>query len=139
MKRILPSIVQMQDFFGSVRRSLVFRPSSDDDNQENQPPFPGVLADKITSCIRKSKIFIKPSFSPPPPANTVDMAPPISWRKGQLIGRGAFGTVYMGMNLDSGELLAVKQVLIAANFASKEKTQVHKQSISSSFPSFNFH
>ncbi|KAL9855809.1 putative mitogen-activated protein kinase kinase kinase ANP1 STE-STE11 family [Arabidopsis thaliana] len=119
----------MQDFFGSVRRSLVFRPSSDDDNQENQPPFPGVLADKITSCIRKSKIFIKPSFSPPPPANTVDMAPPISWRKGQLIGRGAFGTVYMGMNLDSGELLAVKQVLIAANFASKEKTQAHIQEL----------
>ncbi|GKV19557.1 hypothetical protein SLEP1_g29798 [Rubroshorea leprosula] len=31
----------------------------------------------------------------------------------------------MGMNLDSGELLAVKQVLIAANSASKEKTQAH--------------
>ncbi|TKY52223.1 Mitogen-activated protein kinase kinase kinase NPK1 [Spatholobus suberectus] len=31
----------------------------------------------------------------------------------------------MGMNLDSGELLAVKQVLIAASSASKEKAQVH--------------
>ncbi|KAM1051883.1 hypothetical protein ACFX2A_034149 [Malus domestica] len=31
----------------------------------------------------------------------------------------------MGMNLDSGELLAVKQVLIAANSASKEKAQAH--------------
>ncbi|XP_019094884.1 PREDICTED: mitogen-activated protein kinase kinase kinase ANP1 [Camelina sativa] len=57
------------------------------------------------------------------------MAPPILWRKGQLIGRGAFGTVYMGMNLDSGELLAVKQVLIAANCASKEKTQAHIQEL----------
>lgn len=39
------------------------------------------------------------------------MAPPtIRWRKGELIGCGAFGRVYMGMNLDSGELLAVKQV-----------------------------
>ncbi|KAI3746704.1 hypothetical protein L6452_09143 [Arctium lappa] len=27
-----------------------------------------------------------------------------------MIGCGAFGRVYMGMNLDSGELLAVKQV-----------------------------
>jgi serine/threonine protein kinase len=35
---------------------------------------------------------------------------PIRWRKGQLIGSGAFGQVYLGMNLDSGELLAVKQV-----------------------------
>ena len=105
-----PQIDQMQDFFGSVRRSLVFRPPGDEDNQENQPPFPGALADKITSCIRKSRALIKPSSSPPPPT-AADTPPPISWRKGQLIGRGAFGTVYMGMNLDSGELLAVKQVL----------------------------
>ncbi|KAJ0237724.1 Mitogen-activated protein kinase kinase kinase 2 [Hirschfeldia incana] len=120
----------MQDFFGSVRRSLVFRPpgGDEDNNQENQPPFPGLLADKITSCIRKSRALIKPSSSPPPPT-TVDTPPPISWRKGQLIGRGAFGTVYMGMNLDSGELLAVKQVLIASNYASKEKTQAHIQEL----------
>ncbi|CAE6075202.1 unnamed protein product [Arabidopsis arenosa] len=118
LKRMIPAMLsafvpvhkRKKSYASSVRRSLVFRPTSDDDNQENQPPLPGLLADKITSCIRKSKIFIKPS-SPPPPAITVDMAPPISWRKGQLIGRGAFGTVYMGMNLDSGELLAVKQVL----------------------------
>ncbi|CAA7053275.1 unnamed protein product [Microthlaspi erraticum] len=118
----------MQDFFGSVRRSLVFRGTADEDYQENQPPFPGVLADKINSCIRKSRALIRPSSSPPP-TTTVEMAPPISWRKGQLIGRGAFGTVYMGMNLDSGELLAVKQVLIAANCASKEKTQSHIQEL----------
>ena len=38
------------------------------------------------------------------------MPPPIQYRKGELIGCGAFGHVYMGINLDSGELLAVKQV-----------------------------
>lgn len=100
----------MQDLFGSVRRSLVFRAAADDENQENHPPFPSLLADKITSCIRKSRVFVKPYSPPPPPNTTVQMKPPIRWRKGQLIGRGAFGTVYMGMNLDSGELLAVKQV-----------------------------
>ncbi|KAM0008654.1 putative cellulase [Helianthus debilis subsp. tardiflorus] len=31
--------------------------------------------------------------------------------------------VYLGMNLNSGELLAVKKVSIVANSASKEKTQ----------------
>ncbi|KAL1188123.1 Mitogen-activated protein kinase kinase kinase 2 [Cardamine amara subsp. amara] len=120
----------MQDLFGSVRRSLAFRTNADDENQENNPPFPSLLADKITSCIRKSMVFTKPQ-SPPPPSNssTIQLKPPIRWRKGQLIGRGAFGTVYMGMNLDSGELLAVKQVLIGSNCASKEKTQAHIQEL----------
>lgn len=57
-----------------------------------------------------------------PPQDTLE---PIRWAKGQLIGAGAFGRVYMGMNLDSGELLAVKQVLLATNNTSKEKIQEH--------------
>ncbi|KAL7210228.1 hypothetical protein ACSBR1_031735 [Camellia fascicularis] len=54
-----------------------------------------------------------------------DDAPLIRWRKGELIGCGAFGRVYMGLNIDSGALLAIKQVSIATNSASKEKTQAH--------------
>ena len=34
----------------------------------------------------------------------------VRWSCGELIGAGAFGRVYMGMNLESGELMAVKQV-----------------------------
>ncbi|PKU67509.1 Mitogen-activated protein kinase kinase kinase NPK1 [Dendrobium catenatum] len=36
------------------------------------------------------------------PRETNDDASPIRWRKGELIRCGAFGHVYMGMNLDSG-------------------------------------
>ncbi|KAM1749625.1 hypothetical protein PS2_010408 [Malus domestica] len=110
----------MQDIFGSVRRSLVFRTASDNEDSPG-----GTLVDKINSCIRKSRVFSKPSPPLPSPAMAKENAPPIRWRKGELIGCGAFGRVYMGMNLDSGELLAVKQVLIAANGASKEKAQAH--------------
>ncbi|KEH43905.1 MAP kinase kinase kinase [Medicago truncatula] len=101
----------MQDFFGSIRRSIVFStpPSADDAR------FSG-FANKIGSAIRKSRIgSLK---SPPPP-------PPIRWRKGELIGSGAFGRVYMGMNLDSGELIAVKQVLIEPGIAFKENTKAN--------------
>ncbi|KAL6201835.1 hypothetical protein ACLB2K_025547 [Fragaria x ananassa] len=38
-----------------------------------------------------------------------DEAASIKWRKGDLIGSGAFGRVYMAMNTESGELIAVKE------------------------------
>ncbi|KAL0393145.1 UNVERIFIED_CONTAM: Mitogen-activated protein kinase kinase kinase NPK1 [Sesamum radiatum] len=164
----------MQDFIGSVRRSLVFKPSGE------EPARFGGFVEKIGSSIRKSRIglFAKPPVHALPPIVTpqrnpvkaarmmedepplppmeeadvgeeacvvadrndvmpatkagreeeakkkreVSLPPPIRWRKGELIGCGAFGRVYMGMNLDSGELLAVKEVAISANSASK-KTQ----------------
>lgn len=34
----------------------------------------------------------------------------IRWQRGEVLGQGAFGKVYMGMNLDTGELMAVKHV-----------------------------
>ncbi|KAK9054791.1 hypothetical protein SSX86_025870 [Deinandra increscens subsp. villosa] len=113
----------MNDMFGSVRRSLVFR------SPDGGGGDPGTLADKINSCIRKSRVFSRASVLLPSPPKVIkhndEQLPTIRWRRGELIGCGAFGQVYMGMNLDSGELLAVKQVSIAANSASKEKTQVH--------------
>ncbi len=35
---------------------------------------------------------------------------PIRWQRGEVIGQGAYGTVYLGLNLDTGELMAVKQL-----------------------------
>ncbi|KAM0936483.1 putative mitogen-activated protein kinase kinase kinase STE-STE11 family [Dioscorea sansibarensis] len=107
----------MHDLFGSVRRSLVFRASTDGAG----------IGEKIGSCLRKSRVGfgLGSGLSPRLPAPvSEDEGPPIRWRMGELIGYGAFGQVYMGMNLDSGELLAVKQVLIGRNSA-KEKAQAH--------------
>ncbi|CAK9865980.1 unnamed protein product [Sphagnum jensenii] len=53
----------------------------------------------------------------------------IRWRKGELIGSGAYGCVYMGLNLDSGELIAVKQVCISVNNITKERAQAHIQEL----------
>lgn len=40
----------------------------------------------------------------------LDRQPTFKWMRGQLIGKGTFGRVYLGMNTTTGELLAVKQV-----------------------------
>lgn len=145
----------MHDLFGSVRRSLVFRPTSNGAGGAGDDDRFGGIVDKIGSSIRKSGIgFFSRSPSPlplpaphhsplkenlpptPPPrdgpptpptksATNKEDAPPFRWRKGELIGCGGFGRVYMGMNLDSGELLAVKQVCLPAKGASNAKTQAH--------------
>jgi mitogen-activated protein kinase kinase kinase len=43
-------------------------------------------------------------------AARVETQPTFKWMRGQLIGKGTFGRVYLGMNTTTGELLAVKQV-----------------------------
>ncbi|XP_008793818.2 mitogen-activated protein kinase kinase kinase NPK1-like [Phoenix dactylifera] len=124
----------MQEIFGSVRRSLVFRPNPNGDEAADGGGGVGGIAEKIGFCLRKSRVGLglglgflhkAPPLTPGSPIAAEDGAPPIRWRKGELIGCGAFGQVYMGMNLDSGELLAVKQVLIGKNNASREKAQAH--------------
>ncbi|CAG8604437.1 2432_t:CDS:2, partial [Scutellospora calospora] len=46
----------------------------------------------------------------------------IRWMKGDLIGMGSFGTVYLGLNSATGELMAVKQVeLPSGNSANEER------------------
>ncbi|XP_050240474.1 mitogen-activated protein kinase kinase kinase NPK1 isoform X2 [Quercus robur] len=118
----------MQGILGSVRQSLVFRTAGGSGGEDGGVGGSfGGFVEKIGSSIRKSRIglFSKSPVRALPPVPKSDDAQPIRWRRGELIGCGAFGRVYMGMNLDSGELLAVKQVSITTNSASKEKTQAH--------------
>jgi mitogen-activated protein kinase kinase kinase len=46
------------------------------------------------------------------------------WMKGQLIGKGTFGRVYLGMNMTTGELIAVKQVEVNAKAAGQDKEKI---------------
>ena len=43
------------------------------------------------------------------------------WMKGQLIGKGTFGRVYLGMNTTTGDLLAVKQVEVNPRGQERDK------------------
>eukprot|EP00752_Nemacystus_decipiens_P011842 g10504.t1 len=46
----------------------------------------------------------------PNPWQLGDEVDPMRWLRGDVIGEGAFGTVHMGLNLDTGELMAVKSI-----------------------------
>ncbi|KAL4885133.1 hypothetical protein BJY04DRAFT_205682 [Aspergillus karnatakaensis] len=44
--------------------------------------------------------------------------------RGQLIGKGTYGRVYLGMNADNGEVLAVKQVEINPRLVGQDKDKI---------------
>ncbi|KAI9724956.1 MAG: hypothetical protein M1812_000232 [Candelaria pacifica] len=46
------------------------------------------------------------------------------WFKGQLIGKGTYGRVYLGMNATTGEFLAVKQVEVSKKAAGQDKDRI---------------
>eukprot|EP01135_Chromosphaera_perkinsii_P001827 Nk52_evm6s211 gene=Nk52_evmTU6s211 len=48
---------------------------------------------------------------------------PVKWQRGHVLGRGAFGKVYMGLNEDTGEMIAIKQIPIANDDALDGLTQ----------------
>lgn len=60
------------------------------------------------------------SFEKPMP--TLKRPKRIKWKRGETIGRGAFGTVWMALNETNGELMAVKEVELL-NFTSKRNQQ----------------
>lgn len=48
-----------------------------------------------------------------------------AWVKGELIGKGTFGKVYLALNVTTGEMMAVKQVKVSrSGLASKQVTEV---------------
>lgn len=46
------------------------------------------------------------------------------WFKGQLIGKGTYGRVYLGMNATTGEFLAVKEVEVNSKAAGNDKARM---------------
>lgn len=48
------------------------------------------------------------------------------WFKGQLIGKGTYGRVYLGMNATTGEFLAVKEVEVNAKAAGGDKNKMQE-------------
>ena len=52
--------------------------------------------------------------------------PTFKWMRGQLIGKGTFGRVYLGMNTTTGELIAVKQVEVNPKAPNVEPSKIRE-------------
>ncbi|WPG97524.1 Hypothetical protein R9X50_00030100 [Acrodontium crateriforme] len=58
--------------------------------------------------------------------NAPERMPTFKWMRGQLIGKGTFGRVYLGMNTTTGELLAVKQVEVQAKGPNADPARIRE-------------
>jgi serine/threonine protein kinase len=55
-----------------------------------------------------------------PPILTISSAVSFKWIKGELIGRGTYGRVYLAYNITAAEFIAVKQVELPKTRSDKE-------------------
>lgn len=99
-----------------------------------EEPLQDVM-DKCGSVTPESCLKLQPSVSPKSIASRKKSnqeyeagyyAPPFEWKRGELIGEGSFGKVYMGLNNSTGELFAVKQIDIPWDRSGKKKQFVLK-------------
>ncbi len=57
-------------------------------------------------------------------ATPAGQSAPLRWQRGELLGTGAFGRVFLGLNEDTGELLAVKEVALSGSTMEKAAEQL---------------
>ncbi|KAJ7592704.1 kinase-like domain-containing protein [Mycena floridula] len=63
-------------------------------------------------------------LSPSPPPESLSGGPTIfKWVRGELIGRGTYGRVYLALNATTGEMIAVKQVEIPRSASDKNDSR----------------
>jgi hypothetical protein len=53
----------------------------------------------------------------------------IRWQKGTLIGHGAFGKVYLGMNVETAELMAVKEIPVVSSSETSSDLETFKSEV----------
>jgi mitogen-activated protein kinase kinase kinase len=90
-----------------------------------------ILRRKSTKMFGANIVQIKPQrgsmIVPQIPQDTIPRRhATFRWFKGQLIGKGTYGRVYLGMNATTGEFLAVKQVEVSAKAAGNDKQKMRE-------------
>ena len=78
-----------------------------------------VLADKNFSYLTVDEKYFSHNelayYKDKYPSPTRKPSPKIRWKPGDFLGQGSFGTVVMGFNAVTGEIMAVKQVNLEGN------------------------
>ncbi|GAO46488.1 hypothetical protein G7K_0719-t1 [Saitoella complicata NRRL Y-17804] len=76
-----------------------------------------------TRLIEMTPSQIKQGEIPKPETSGLQRKPTFAWVKGELIGQGTYGKVYLAMNANTGEMLAVKQVEVPKSLVGSDERQ----------------
>lgn len=93
-------------------------------------PMSGIMRRKSTKMFNANIVQIRPDqrgsmMFPQIPQDTLPRRQTtFRWFKGQLIGKGTYGRVYLGMNATTGEFLAVKEVEVNPKAAGGDKSKM---------------
>jgi mitogen-activated protein kinase kinase kinase len=93
-------------------------------------PTSGIMRRKSTKMFNANIVQIRPDqrgsmIFPQIPQDTLPKRQTtFRWFKGQLIGKGTYGRVYLGMNATTGEFLAVKEVEVNPKAAAGDKSKM---------------
>ena len=105
--------------------------SSNIDSSSNENK--NLMRRKSTKMFNANIVQIRPdqrgSMVLPPLPGSSDMPKrqtTFRWFKGQLIGKGTYGRVYLGMNATTGEFLAVKEVEVNPRAAGGDKAKMRE-------------
>ncbi|KAH7157124.1 hypothetical protein EDB81DRAFT_717775 [Dactylonectria macrodidyma] len=95
-----------------------------------QPSNNNIMRRKSTKMFNAHIVQIRPDrrgsmIMPQIPQDTIPKRQTtFRWFKGQLIGKGTYGRVYLGMNATTGEFLAVKEVEVNPKAAGGDKSKM---------------
>ncbi|KAK7358607.1 hypothetical protein VNO77_00541 [Canavalia gladiata] len=108
---------------GAAAESPIRHPN-DVKQQTYQLPLPPITVTKSCPFSPTYSVSTTPT-APRSPARAENPTNSVSrWKKGQLLGRGTFGHVYIGFNRESGEMCAMKEVTLFSDDAkSRESAQ----------------
>ncbi|GFP54825.1 MAP kinase kinase kinase mkh1 [Trichoderma asperellum] len=93
-------------------------------------PTSGIMRRKSTKMFNAKIVQIRPDqrgsmIFPQVPQDTLPKRQTtFRWFKGELIGKGTYGRVYLGMNATTGEFLAVKEVEVNPKAAAGDKNKM---------------
>ncbi|KAI7862461.1 kinase-like domain-containing protein [Spinellus fusiger] len=80
-----------------------------------------LLRRKSTKLWDKLLVQVKPKYTDP---EATSHHKAVQWIRGQLLGKGSFGRVYLAFNIDTGDVMAVKQVELCSPH---ERLNVHEK------------